>query len=84
VEGLAEVVVGTEPEAGHSVPGCARRGEHQHHRPVVTLDDHSTESVTVKAWQISVEKNDVVLVHAELGRGVAPVVGDVDGDALVA
>jgi hypothetical protein len=37
----------------------------------------------VDAGQVAVEKDDVVGVEVELGRGLQPVAGDVDGHALV-
>ena len=47
------------------------------------LGDHPADGVAVDAGQVAVEHDDVVAVELQLGGGVEPVVGDVDGHALV-
>ena len=83
VERLGQVVVGAQAQAADPVPGRAGRGQHQHHDPVVALGDHLAERVAVDAGQVAVEDDHVVGVDVELGRGLQPVAGDVDGHALV-
>jgi hypothetical protein len=55
-------------------------------RPIVTrtVGDHAAQRVTVQAGEVAVEHDDVVGVEAEAGGAGEPVVGDVDGHALIA
>ncbi len=84
MERLGQVVVGAEAEPAHPVTGLPGRGQHQHHDPVIAIGDHLAERVAVDAGQVAVEDHDVVGVHAELGRGLEPVMRGVDGHALIA
>jgi hypothetical protein len=83
VERFGQVVVGAEPEAAHPVGGGVGRGEHEHHGRVIAASDHPADGVAVDAGQVSVQYDDVVAVDVQLGGGVEPGVGDVDGHALV-
>ena len=42
------------------------------------------DGVAVDAWEVAVEHDDVVGVEVDFAGGVEAVVGDVDGDPLVA
>ncbi len=48
------------------------------------MGDDLAELVAVDAGEVAVEENDVVGVDVDLRGGFVAVVGDVDGDALVA
>ena len=84
VEGFGEIVVGPEPESADPIEGSVRGGEHEHHDAIVMFGDRSADGVTVEAWEVSVEDDDVVVVQVELGECFETVVGDIDGHRLVA
>ena len=84
MERLGQVIVGTQAQAADPLPGRAGRGQHEHHDPVVPLGDHLTQGVAMDSRQVAVEHHHVVGVELELGRGLQPVVGGIDGHALVA
>ena len=46
--------------------------------------DRSADVVSVEAWEVAVEDDDVVVVQVELGECFETVVGDIDGHRLVA
>src|SRR4029077_12773952 len=83
-EWFGEVVVGAEREPGDAVVRRAGGGEHQDHRWFVRFCDHPAQGVAVDSREIAVEDDDVIRVEVELALGLGPVVGDVDGDPLVA
>ena len=66
MEGLGEVVVGSETQAGDSIVGRARRSQHQHHDWLVALGDHPAERVSVQTGEVPIEYDDVVRVDVEL------------------
>src|ERR1039457_6749201 len=83
VERLGQVVIGPEAEAGHPVLWGMSGGQHEDHRRIGAFGDHPADCVAVESRKVTVEDNDVVAVHVELGRGFQAVVGDVDGHGLV-
>ena len=84
LEGLGQVVVGTQSEPLDAVLDRAGGGEHQHpaRRPV--RDQGSADVVAVGAGQVAVEHHHVVVVDRQLRAGVVAVEGDVDGHAFPA
>src|SRR6202034_1801644 len=84
VEGFGQVVVGAEAEPADPVVAGAGGGEHEGHGRPVAFGDHLAEGVAVDAGQVAVEHDDLVGVGVEFGGGVDSVVGDVDGETLVA
>lgn len=84
MERLGQVVVGSQAEAGDPVAGGAGGGQHEHHGGVAAVGDHPAQRVAVQAGDVAVEDDDLVRAEVELGGRLPPVVGDVDGHALVA
>jgi len=84
VERLGEVVVGADCEPGDAFSRRVGGGQHQNHRRLVAADEHLADRVAVKPREVAVKDDDVVGVEVEFAGGVEAVVGDVDGDALVA
>ena len=83
MEGFGEVIIGAQRQAGDAVFGCAGRGEHQHHRRLVRIDDHPAQRVAVDSREVAIQDDDVVRVEVKLRRGLVTIVGDVNRDPLV-
>ena len=80
LEGLGEVVVGTELEPGGLVVEPVGRGEHQDRRAAAGGDDAFGDLVTGGPGDVAVEDGAVVGVDTQqLQRGLT-VAGDVGGD----
>ena len=84
VKRFGEVVVSAEREPFDAVLGAAGGGEHQDHRRMFAAGDDLAELITVNAWEVTVQKDDLVGVEVHLCDRFVAVVGDVDGDPLVA
>jgi hypothetical protein len=82
VEGLGQVVVGTEREAVDEVVGRVGGGEHQDLRLALVRRQQAADLVAVQLGQVAVEHDHVVVDHARLHERARAVVGDVDGHAL--
>ena len=83
MERFGQVVIRAEPEPAHPIRGGFGRREHEHHGRVIAVGDHPADGVAVDPGQVPVQYDDVVAVDVQLGGGVEPGVGDVDGHALV-
>ena len=66
VEGLDEVVVGADVEAGHAVVHRVARGEHQDRRRVAGASDATTDLESVDVGELQVEHDGVG--RAQLNR----------------
>ncbi len=77
-EGLAEVVVGTQPEPGHAILDASGGGQHEHPRRRGKLEELAADLVAVHAGQVTVEDDDLVIVDACLGESGFAIVGLVD------
>jgi hypothetical protein len=83
VEGLGQVVVGAQGQAGDPVAGGAGGGEHEDHDRVAGRSDRAADRVAVDAGQVAVQDEHVVGVQVQLEGGVRAVAGDIGGDALI-
>ncbi len=84
VKRLAEVVVGTQLEAGHTVADRVRGGEHQHTGVAAALHERAADLVAVHTRKIAVEHDDVVVGDRRVGDRAGTVEDEVDRHALTA
>ncbi len=63
---VGEVIVGADAQTAHTIERLVCRGEHEHHRAFVVLDDLAAYRIAVDAWEIAVEDNHVVVVDGKL------------------
>jgi hypothetical protein len=84
VEGLGETIVGAERELGNAIGRATGGGEHQNHGGIIGVGDEPAELVAMDAGKVSVKQDDVEGVDVDLGDRLLGVVGDVDGNRLIA
>jgi hypothetical protein len=77
LEGLGEVVVGAESEAGGLVVEPVGGGEHQDRHAAAGGDDALGDLVAGRPGDVSIENGDVVGVDAQQLQRAAAVTGDV-------
>ena len=83
-ERLAQVVVGTEPEALDPVGDVGRRGQHQHPHARPGGDEFLAQLVAVHPGEVAIEDDHVVVIDADPLLPGEAVVGDVDRHPLAA
>ncbi|HTT89034.1 MAG TPA: hypothetical protein VMF65_05720 [Acidimicrobiales bacterium] len=84
LEGLGQVVVGTEPEPFDPVFDRSGGGEHQHPAGGPVCHQGPADVVSMGAGQVTVEDHDVVAVDRQMGDGVVAAEGNIDRHSLPA